>query len=130
MFLSLNKNPSNFIINCTCNILKREGLNEFPTYLSIHRIACNSLESLLSWFICFTIAFKVLIAFFSSVPLSCPILWDPMDCSTPGLPVHQQLLEFTKTHVHCVGDAFQQSHPLSFLFPPASNLSQYQGLFK
>ena len=55
-------------------------------------------------------------------------LW-PMDCSTPGLPVHHQFPEFTQTHVHWVGDAIQSSHPL--LFPsPAFNLSQHQGLFK
>ena len=56
-------------------------------------------------------------------------LFDPMDCSTPGLPVHHQLPEFTQTHVHCVGDAIQPSHPLSSP-SPAFNLSQHQGLFK
>ena len=50
---------------------------------------------------------------FSSVTQSCPILCDPMNCSTPGLPVHHQLLGFTQTHVHWVGDAIQPSHPLS-----------------
>ena len=49
---------------------------------------------------------------FSSVAQSCPTLCDPMDCSTPGLPVHHQLLEFTQTHVHRVGDTIQPSHPL------------------
>ena len=49
----------------------------------------------------------------SSVPQSCPSLCDPMDCSTPGLPVYHQLLEFTQTHVRWVGDAIQPSHPLS-----------------
>ena len=52
---------------------------------------------------------------FSSVDQSCLILCDPMDCSTPGLPVHCQLLEFTQTHVHWVGDAIQPNHPLSSL---------------
>ena len=52
-----------------------------------------------------------------------------MDCSTPGLPVHHQHLESTQTHVHWVGDGIQPSHPLSFPFPPAFNLSQHQGLF-
>ena len=56
---------------------------------------------------------------FSSVTQSCPTLCDPMDCSTPGLPVHHQLLEFTQTHVHQVGDAIQPSHPLSSPSPPA-----------
>ena len=49
----------------------------------------------------------------SSVAQSCPTFCDPMECSTPGHPVHHQLLEFTQTHVHCVGDAIQPSHPLS-----------------
>ena len=66
----------------------------------------------------------------SLVAQSCPTLWNPMDCSTPGLPVYHQLLEFTQTHVHWVGDAIQPSHPLSSPSPPAFNLSQHQGLFK
>ena len=61
---------------------------------------------------------------------SCPALCDPMDCSTPGLPVHQQLPELTQTHGHWVGDAIQPSHPPSSPSPPAFNLSQHQGLFK
>ena len=53
-----------------------------------------------------------------------------MNCSTLGLAVHHQLLEFIQTHVHQVGDAMQSSHPLSAPSPPALNLSQHQGLFK
>ena len=67
---------------------------------------------------------------FRSVAQSCLTLWDSVDCSTPGHPVHHQLLEFTQTHVHWVGDAIQPSHPLSSPSPPAFNLSQHQGLFK
>ena len=67
---------------------------------------------------------------FSSVAQSCPTLCDPMNHSTPGLPVHHQRPEFTQTHVHWVGDAIQPSHPLSSPSPPALNLSQHQGLFK
>ena len=67
---------------------------------------------------------------FSSVIQSCLTLCNPMDCSTPGLPVHHQLLEFTQTDVHWVGDAIQSSHPLLSPSPPAFNLSQQQGLFK
>ena len=67
---------------------------------------------------------------FSSVTQSCSALCDPMDCSTPGLPVHHQLPEFTQTHVHWVGDAIQPSHPLLSTSPLALNLSQHQGLFK
>jgi len=55
---------------------------------------------------------------------------DPMDCSTPGLPVHHQLLELAQTHVHRVGDAIQTSHPLSCPSPPAFNLSQHQVIFQ
>ena len=57
---------------------------------------------------------------FSSVAQSCPTLCDPMNCSTPGLPVHHQLLEFTQTHVHRVGDAIQACNPLLslLLLPP------------
>ena len=65
---------------------------------------------------------------FSSVAQFCPTLYDPMNCSTPGLPVHHQLAEFTQTHVHQVGDAIQPSHPLSSPSPPAPNPSQHQGL--
>ena len=67
---------------------------------------------------------------FSSVAQSCPTLCDPMDCSTPGLPVHHQLPESTQTHVHWVGDAIQPSYPLLSPSPPALNLSQHQGLFR
>ena len=67
---------------------------------------------------------------FSSLAQSCPTLGDPMDHSTPGLPVHYQLPEFTQTHVHWVSDAIQPSHPLSSPSPPAFNLSQHQSLFK
>ena len=62
---------------------------------------------------------------FSSVAQSCLTLWDPMDCSTPGFPVHHQLLEFIQTHVHRVGDAIQPSHPLLFPSPPTFNPSQH-----
>ena len=66
---------------------------------------------------------------FSSVAQSCPTLCDPMNSSTPGLPVLHQLPQSTQTHVHQVGDAIQPSHPLSSPSPPALNLSQHLGLF-
>ena len=62
---------------------------------------------------------------FSSVAQSCPTPCDPMNCSTPGLPVHHHLPEFTQTHVHQVGDDIQPSHSLSSPFPPAHNPSQH-----
>ena len=65
-----------------------------------------------------------------SVAQSCPTLYDPMNRSTPGLPVHHQLPELTQTHVHRVSDAIQPSHPLSSPSPPAPNPSQHQSLFQ
>ena len=63
-------------------------------------------------------------------PQSCPTLCNPMNRSTPGLPVHHQLPEFTQTHVHQVSDAIQPSHPLLSPSPPAPNPSQHQSLFQ
>ena len=65
-----------------------------------------------------------------SVAQSCLTLCDPMNLSTPGLPVHHQLPEFTETHVHRVSDAIQPSHPLSSPSPPAPNPSQHQTLIQ
>ena len=66
---------------------------------------------------------------FSSVAQSCPTLCDPMNCSTPGLPVYHQLPEFTQTRVHRVGDAIQPSHPLTYP-SPADNPYQHQSLLQ
>ena len=67
---------------------------------------------------------------FSSVTQLCPTLCDPMNCSTPGLPVHHQLPQFTQTHIHWVSDAIQPSHPLSSPSPPAPSPSQHQSLLQ
>ena len=67
---------------------------------------------------------------FSSVTQSCLTLCDPMNCSTPGLPVHHQLPEFTQPLIYWVGDAIQPSHSLSSPSPSTLNLSQNQSLFK
>ena len=67
---------------------------------------------------------------FSSVTQSCPGVCNPMDCSMSGFPVHHQLLEFSQTHVHLVGNTIQTSHPLSSPSPSPFNLAQHQGLFK
>ena len=67
---------------------------------------------------------------FSSVTLLHPTLCNPMDCSTPGLPIYHQLPEFTQNHIHWVGDAIQPSHPLSSPSPLTLNLSQHQDVFK
>ena len=84
-----------------------------------------------SFFFFFTTSFNsTTVGQFSLVAQSCPTLCDPMNRSTPGLPVHHHLLEFTHTHVHQVGDVIQPSHPLSSPSPPAHNPSQHQGLFQ
>ena len=84
---------------------------------------------LLSFFIFLIRQHDMDLGYISSVAQSCLTLCNPMDCSTPGLPVHHQLLETSQTYVHCVGDAIQPSHPVSSPSPPALNLSQHQGLF-
>ena len=91
---------------------------QFSKYRS-HENSCVLAETLVPQFLQF-----------SSVTQSCPTLFDPMNRSTPGLPVHHQLPEFTQTHVHRVSDAIQPSHPLSSPSPPAPNLSQHQTLFQ
>ena len=88
-------------------------------------------ETLSSFFnFCFESSFSKCLVQFSSVAQLCPTLCDPMNRSTPGLPVHHQLPEFTQTHVHGVGDAIQPSHPLTSPSPPAPNPSQPQSLFQ
>ena len=107
---------------------------KIPSGFSIGMFLNSSLkENFYYWrlFSLFSFLFLVVTSVqFSSVAQSCPILCNPMNCSTPGLSVHQQLLEFTQTHVHRVGDAIQPSHPLSSLSPPAPNPSLHQSLFQ
>ena len=85
-------------------------------------------QTLVSYIFC--IGRQVLVQFSSVQFLSHVRLCDPMHCSTPGFPVHRQLLELTQTHVHQVCDAIQPSHPQSSPSPPAFNISQHQGLFQ
>ena len=86
------------------------------------------IENYKSFFIICAFVIFVGLEYFTSVAQSCPV--NPMNCSTPGIPVHHQLPELTQTHVHWVSDAIQPSHPLSIPSPPTFNLSQHQGLFK
>ena len=65
-----------------------------------------------------------------SVAKLCLTLCNPMDCSTPGLSIPHQLPKFAQVHVHCIGDAIQQSHPLTPSSPSALNLFQHRGLFQ
>jgi len=89
------------------------------------------LGSLFHWSIClFLCQYHTVLIQFSSVAQSCPTLCKPMDCRTPGLPVHHQLPELTQTHVHWASDAIQPSHPLPSPLPSTFNLSQHQGLFQ
>ena len=95
----------------------------------------SSLKTLLGWPLVADYGYYSLLSsqhsvHFSSVAQSCKTLCDPMNRSTPGLPVHHQLPEFTQTHAHWVGDVIQPFHPLSFPSPPAPNPSQHHGLFQ
>ena len=96
----------------------------------VHQVGLVVVPSSLSKY---HVAGKVLFRYsvqFSSVAQSCPTPWNPMNHSSPGLPVHHQLPEFTQTHAHWVGDTIQPSHPLSSPSPPAPDPSQHQGLFQ
>ena len=115
---------------------------KFISYMILYMFQCHSPKSShplplpqspkdhsihLCLFCCLT--YRVIVQF-SSVAQSCPTLCNPMNWSTPGLPVHHQLPEFTQTDVHQVSDAIQPSHPLSSPSSPAPNPSQHQGLFQ
>ena len=108
--------------------------NIFFSYklLQLLRIALFSLSAIVYFFflICLMLAHAVQFSSVQSVSQSCLTLCNPMNCSTPGLPVHHQLPESTQTHVHCVSDAIQPSHLLLSPSPPAPNLSQHQDLFQ
>ena len=110
----------------TCILLFTAGL--FTIARTWKPPRCSSTDEWIKklWYI-YTIEYS---AQFSSVAQSCPTLCDPMNRSTPALPVHHQLPEFTQTNIHRVGDAIQPSHHLSSPSPPAPNPSQHQGLFQ
>ena len=102
-------------------------------YLQLHRnpkcpsLLLHSSVTFFPMWCQFTLHFRIQ---FISVAQSCPTLCNPINRSTPGLPVHHQLPEFTQTHVHRVRDAIQTSHPLSSPSPLAPNPSKHQSLFQ
>ena len=106
--------PSNHLILC-CSFLLLPSV--FPSI----RVFSSELAGII---------FKTCCCCSCSVAQSCPTLCDPMDCSSPGFPVHHQLLKLAQTYVHWVNDAIQPFYPLLPTSPFALNLSQYQGLFK
>ena len=101
----------------------------FPFVLCLHVLFCFLLF-IMEFCITQLCIISTLSVQFSSVSQSCPTLRDPLNHSTPGLPVHHQLPEFTQTHAHQVSDAIPPSHPLSSPSPPAPNPSQHQSLFQ
>ena len=100
------------------------------SYLGINHLTCKLQQFILMFRYSNQINQMIHMNQIRSVAQSCPTLCDPMNPSTPSLPVHHQLPEFTETHVHQVSDAIQPSHPLSSPSPPAPNPSQHQSLFQ
>ena len=130
LFLSLTMSQTLFVyVSSGSSVRSERPWPVLPVATSIRR------QKLPLWLfslslVYFTKSFnKILFVQFSSVAQSCLTLCDPMNRSTPGLPVHHQLPEFTQTHVHRVRDAIQPSHPLSSP-SPAPNPSQHQSLFQ
>ena len=115
--------PSNHLILC-------RPLLFLPSIFPSIMVFSNESVLHIRWPKDWSFSFSISSVHFSSVTQSCPTLCNPMNCSTPGLPVHHHLPEFTQTLVHRVGDAIQPSRPLSSPSPPALNPSQHQGLFQ
>ena len=122
-----NGNP----LQCSCLENPRDGGAWWAAVYGSHKVGHNWSDLAAAAASCLVLEHATCCSVhFSSVVRWCPTLCDPMNHSTPGLPAHHQLPEFTQTHVHCVGDVFQPSHPLLSSSPPAFNLSQHQGLFQ
>ena len=116
------------IYDCEYHALVIWNISQMLIYIIFHKFAKISFCK--SYLTSEKIYIGKLSVQFSSVSQLCLTLYDPMNCSMPGLPVHHQLPESTQTHVHRVGDAIQPSHFLSSPSSPALNLSQHQGLFQ
>ena len=113
-----------YVILLYCMEILRLWILNFPSQIN-HVMIRLQLRNRIYNKLCVTISS---VQFSSVQSLSCVLLCDPVNCSTPGLPVHHNLPEFTQTHTHRVGDAIQPSHPLSSPFPPAPNPSQYMNI--
>ena len=114
----------NFYQSLTYNMLKCLPNHHMQVFSAVFRTWVKNFEFSQPLWVLMWVRYNSSVQF-SSVAQSCPTLCDPMNCSTPGLPVHHQLPEFTQTHVHRVGDAIQPSHPLLSPSPPAPNPSQH-----
>ena len=112
--------------SCHRNFKSHHSVKCQNSYLNI----CVYIYIYIFTHICICTYMWLCILIFSSVAQSCPTLCDPMNQSTPGLPVHHQLPELTQTYVHWVSDAIQPSHLLSSPSPPAPTPSQHQGIFQ
>ena len=125
-----------FLINFEIKMCDTSNFIFLPEDCCGYLESFSNLLSLVLWSLHFMLicALKVEISHVgisvSSVAQSCRTLCNPMDCSTPDLPVHHQLPEFTQTHVHWLSDAIQPCHSLSSPSSPTFNLSQHLGLFK
>ena len=109
-------------------IFPTQGSN--PGLLHCRQMLYHFFHTLSKPSLCSFQVYSIVIQLFSSVAQSCLTLCDPMNCRTPGLPLHHQLPDFTQIHVHRVGDAIQPSRPLSPPSPPGPNPSQHQSLFQ
>ena len=126
--------PQDFSETCFSTLIHHQTTNLTPKALMYSRCCWSFQVETKDGIISFECMCDKLLQFssvqFSSVAQSCPTLCNPMNRSTPGLPVHHQFPEFTQTHVHRVSDATQPSYPLSSPPPLAPNPSQHQSLFQ
>ena len=129
----IKASPTNSIVS-TVLYSKSTSLHHYKTYflgnLCLHLKVLSAADTHMPYRTESALPLEYRAVQFSSFAQLCPNLCDPMNRSTPGLPVHHQLPEFTQTHIHRVSDAIQPSHPLSSPSPPALNPSQHQSLFQ